>query len=182
MIQSQEYLLPVDQSEKLAHYEDLVKQMKKDHKHERETMRQQQVEAGYNLLRNISQLAQIALSMVEQFPEASGLSLQISEIIDELGAYAQWMLGKERSSQLFSRGQTLSDLINFAQDHGRNQVHFKALVKKPRQEKKEGKGAESPAQNAEAHRTSGDSSKATIHKSLQKLEQDYKSDSEEDES
>ena len=36
--------------------------------------------------------------MVESYPDASGLSLQVSNIIDELGAYAQWMLGKERSS------------------------------------------------------------------------------------
>ena len=55
---------------------------------ERESIRAQQVEVGYNLLKNISCLAQIALQMVEAFPEASDLSLQISNIIDEIGANA----------------------------------------------------------------------------------------------
>ena len=90
---------------------------------EREQARAEQVDIGYNLLKNISQLAQIALTMVETYPNASGLSLQISNIIDELGAYAQMMLGKERSSQLFKKGQTLNDLIAFAKDdksQGRN--------------------------------------------------------------
>ena len=48
----------------------------------------QQAEFGYNLLANISLLAQIALNLVETYPDASDMSLSISNIIDELGIFA----------------------------------------------------------------------------------------------
>ena len=66
------------------------------------------------MLKNISKLAQIALNLVEQYPNASGFSLQISNIIDELGVYAQFMLGEDGSNQILIKEQTLDELINLA--------------------------------------------------------------------
>ena len=57
--------------------------------------------------------------MVEVYPDASELSLQISNIIDELGVFAQWLLGREKSNELFEKGKTLTDLFNEA-NKGRN--------------------------------------------------------------
>lgn len=109
--------------------------------------------------------------MVESYPDASGLSLQVSNIIDELGAYAQWMLGKERSSQIFKKGQTLNDLINFAKDNkniGRNQARFKAVARHRADQMGDSK---EPMPSADQEF----SSKATFVRSLEKIEQDYNS-------
>ena len=51
---------------------------------------------------------------METYPDASDLSLQISNIIDELGIFAQWLIGKEESAELFKKGKTLDDLFNAA--------------------------------------------------------------------
>ena len=89
--------------------------------------------------------------MVEQYPDASDLSLQISNIIDDLGVFAQWLIGKEKSKELFKKSQNLTELTHevssmrvkqSAQNHGRNR----------------------------SKQTGQTSSKATVVKSLQKLE------------
>lgn len=87
-----------------------------------EYIKNSQAEFGYNLLANISLLAQVALNMVETYPDASDLSLQISNIIDELGIFAQWLIGKEQSAELFKKGKTINDLYKAAnaQCEGRN--------------------------------------------------------------
>ena len=94
-------MLPADQQEKIQEYELKIKNMKKEWTSHLDSVKAQQTEFGYNLLANISLLAQIALSMVETYPDASDLSLQISNIIDELGIFAQWLIGKEKSNELW---------------------------------------------------------------------------------
>ena len=121
---SQEYLLPVDQAEKLEAQEAALGELKARQERELHQIKVQQAEFGYNLLANISLLAQVALSLVENYPQASDLSLQISNIIDELGVFAQWLIGKEQSAEIFKKGKTLNDLFNAAnaqcEDQGRN--------------------------------------------------------------
>ena len=65
-----------------------------------ENLRESQTQLGFKLLSKISLLAQIALNMVEGFPAASHLSLQISEVLDDLGRYAQWLIGHEKANEL----------------------------------------------------------------------------------
>ena len=64
-------------------------------------------------------LAQIALNMVEGFPAASHLSLQISEILDDLGRYAQWLIGRDKANELLSKDGSLNlqDLYKIANEH-----------------------------------------------------------------
>ena len=98
--------------------------------------------------------------MVEVYPDASDLSLQISNIIDELGVFAQWLLGREKSNELFEKGKTLTDLFNEANSmKGRN-------------------GTAEPLgqQNKRPIDVGHD-----IEESLKALDQDYHSDSEENE-
>ena len=99
----------------------LLRKVLSVYRHEQKQIHSQQAEFGYSLLANISLLAQIALQMVELYPDASDLSLQISNIIDELGVFAQWLLGREKSNELFEKGKTLTDLFNQANSmKGRN--------------------------------------------------------------
>ena len=72
---SHEYLLPVDQSDKIEEQELMISHMKELQEHELNSIKVQQAEFGYNLLANISLLAQVALNLVENYPEASELSL-----------------------------------------------------------------------------------------------------------
>lgn len=48
----------------------------------------------------------------------SDLSLQISNVIDELGVFAQWLIGKDKTpGNKATRGKTLTDLFNAASEH-----------------------------------------------------------------
>ena len=98
--------------------------------------------------------------MVEVYPDASDLSLQISNIIDELGVFAQWLLGREKSNELFEKNKTLTDLFNEANSmKGRNGT------------------AEPLGQQNKPRMDVGHD----IEESLKALDQDYHSDSEENE-
>ena len=95
----------MDQLNQIKQFKTDIKELKLIQEEELENLRAVLTDQGYSLLANISKLAQIALNFVDMCPQASGLSLQISNIIDELGFLAQWLLGKQKASMVFKQGQ-----------------------------------------------------------------------------
>ena len=68
------------------------------------------------MIANISLLAQIAVNLVEKYPQACDISLRISNIVDELGIFAQWLIGQENSKELLDKGKTLDELFKLANE------------------------------------------------------------------
>ena len=74
----------------------------------------ERTEIGNALLANSSLLARVVMSLNNKVPGAAPYIDSFNRIVDDLGSLAQYLMGKEKSSEILQQSQTIDQLFEQA--------------------------------------------------------------------